>query len=221
MQPIERKPLDREAALAAIKSGEGIEVVYLRGSQPGKKRLIFPRGVRGNLLYAQDVTAGGIRSFNLDALQLCVENDPAPAAKSKSQPRAISDPAQFFSAWHYEIRPAHYPAVGVVKRTRQGRVSLAFGGEEHAELHQGDTFLHKTAPYALQVVQIKEELEVHLVFLNLDARHAYRITTDTFIEWLETGAVPGGRIEPMQSSFQVVFSALLKGEKIEQEEDFF
>ncbi|MFT3758460.1 hypothetical protein [Thauera sp.] len=233
-QPRGRHPADRDHIRAAIQDGSGLEVIYFGGSHPGMKRIIFPRAIVGHLLHAHDDRSSSYRSFRLNKLFTFSPDDPAEWVPKALKHTKIDDPREFFSAWHYVIRPELWPALGVTlreyidpaptKRAREAalakgldkkavaRISVtimcyASAGRDAIEFHEGDIFYGQgSSDPALQVLRVGRYLEVHAIDKLTPSRSPYRITADEFADWLETGAVPThGRIAPMESDVKALF----------------
>lgn len=235
IRPI-REPLSNARAIQALEDGEALEIVYLKGSQPGTKRLIIPKTVRGHLLYAIDTHTGNIKSFVIATTLLCTPDDPAEPFKPRTPAKRMEDPAGHFAAWEYDIRKELWPALGVtlrqyidkpatkearsraqergllprdIKRIKVRLHAYAFGGDHSFAFAEGDTFFHRTQPLAVQVVRTVENLEIHLIFLDANHRIAYRVSDDELAEWLQTGTIPEhARLTPLESAAPVLFRQL-------------
>lgn len=232
-----RSPVSLSQIDEAIETGAGMEVIYLAGSYPGRKRLIFPKAVVGDLLHAQDDRSSSYRSFRVDKMLAFSESDPAKWAPKVLQSRKISDPAKLFSTWRYIIRKELWPALGVTlreyidreptKRAREAavergldkktvaRISITFmsyaaSGPDAADFHEGDIFYPVNAEDpALQVVRVGHYVEVHSIGKESPPRTPYRITPDELVAWLEFGEVPThGRIQPIESGANVLFQSI-------------
>ena len=55
----------------ALKTGEVFEIIYNGGSQPGKKRMIFPLKVSDTSVYARCFNSNSLKSFLFDKIELC------------------------------------------------------------------------------------------------------------------------------------------------------
>lgn len=94
----------------AIASGHTVAIVYHGGSQPGTKRPVTPREIRGALLLADDLANGEPRHFRLDKLEIVTPEHPAPryvpappSERPPRPPRRTDDDEIVFTI---DLRPA-------------------------------------------------------------------------------------------------------------------
>lgn len=152
-------------------------------------------------------------------------------AKAKQKHIKIDAPSHF-GDWHFEVRPALWPALGVslreyvdkektkiakaeAKKRKESDLSgisilyLSHAVAEHPVLdfHDGDVFPSKKSEgVALQVVAQGENIEVHQIIVRSTPRRlAYHVTDAELAVWLRTGIEPtNARIGKGQSYSEVL-----------------
>jgi len=157
--------------------------------------------------------------------------------KSKRQRAKNVEPTEYFSGWCYSITRAHWPALGVtlreyvdsvptktarerakaagwppedVKRIKIMMLSHGVMSPPYYEFHLGDIFHAHDGLTSLQIMNVAGEMiEAHQISAEPKPRRAYKILAHELAEWLRTGNPPThGRIGPMDSARQVVFSSI-------------
>lgn len=152
-------------------------------------------------------------------------------AKVKQKYIKIDAPTHF-AGWHFEVRPALWPALGVSLReyvdkekTKTAKEAAKSRGEsdssgisvrylshaiaEHPvfDFHEGDVFTSKKSDgITLQVVTQGENIEVHQIIIHSTPRRlAYHVTDAELAAWLRTGKEPtNARIGKGQSYSEVL-----------------
>lgn len=142
------------------------------------------------------------------------------------------DASIHFGDWHFEIRPALWPALGVSLREYVDREKTKVAKEEakergesdlsrisvrylsHAvaeqpiyDFHEGDIFPSKGSNgITLQVVAQGENIEVHQIIIHSTPRRlAHHVTESELAAWLRTGKEPTNtRIGKGQSYSEVL-----------------
>jgi hypothetical protein len=124
------------------------------------------------------------------------------------------DPEKYFSDWHYVIGRHHWGAFGIEKRefidkkpTEAKRAEARAEGKDAktvarikvmrqawvncgmADLHEFEVFWSKDNMHALQIVSIKDMIEVHRVVQG-EPRLAYLLTEARLIAAVQTGTLP-------------------------------
>lgn len=142
-------------------------------------------------------------------------------------------PASIFSSWHYRVEPQHWNTLGIEKKelidkapTAQKRQAARDAGMDAKAVsrikvtykawfetgvigfQEFDLFWHGDDSHALQIVCIKDMLEVHRVAVG-ELRRAYMLTEAQLIESLRTGALPeDARIHQGMSNREILRYAI-------------
>lgn len=141
---------------------------------------------------------------------------------SKSRGKSVElDPAKYFEEWYYKIEQCHYPAFDVAlrefvdkekshnRRIETGNKAIkimrrawSIQYPQQFDFHEGDLFY--SMEKALQIVYIKDQLEIHLIYpipQSSRTRDAYLVSESELAGILKTGFVnEKSRITPDQSS---------------------
>lgn len=211
----------------AAENGEFVTIIYGGGHTPGYKRRILPRRITDTVVYARESDASKVKTFRLDRMQLCSDDDPAPWLPNVSGTRNemdIVEPSEAFSDWAYGIEKYHWSIFGIAKReyvdkpkTEAARAAAVANGvskeeakkisikhlvysmpKEQYDFHEGDLFYSQEGPYAVQVIGIREFIEAHYIIEA--TRRAYQVTDAELAEWLHSGKPPiHARIGPDES----------------------
>lgn len=114
-----------------------------------------------------------------------------PVAKVKFE--RLDCPACYFAGWSYDIKPAHYAALGVQWRSGAfGEKYQALAAAIDYGFLPGDLFFLRNKPEFLQVVAVLPEgLEVHVGAMGrASERKAFKTTPADFASWLLLGCRP-------------------------------
>lgn len=229
------QPATPQQLADAISTGELLFVIYHGGHAPGAKRRIQPRKIVTNLVYARDATDGRVKTFYLDKLELCTEDDPAPWAEdvTKRQIGLKIAPDAYFAGWAYEMTKhfnipdsRHFwSALGVSQReyvdqdktalakraaTERGEpkqdidrikirhLAWAVAPLPNFDFHEGDLFYSTRGDAPIQVVAIRDLIEVHRILVTVSPpRQAFQIIETELADWLRNGEMPShARIGP-------------------------
>lgn len=212
----------------AICTGELLLVIYHGGHAPGSKRRIQPRKLVADLVYARDGTAGRVKTFRLDKLELCAEDNPAPWIEdvTRRQVGLKIDPDTYFAGWafemtkHFHISDSRHlwSALGVTLReyvdkekTRLAKLAAEKRKEPQRDIdrikirymawavapvpvldfHEGDLFYSSRGDAPIQVVAIRDFLEVHRILVQqTPPRQAFQMADTELVEWLRSGDTP-------------------------------
>lgn len=151
---------------------------------------------------------------------------------------ADDNPKTAADSWAYEVRRAHWPALGIrlkslvdKERTTAARAAAIKSGMSKRDangisirhtvievadpprlrVQAGDTFHPnlKVIP-PLQIMGEDDIIEVHEVTNESPPRKAYTVTSKALLTWLQTGRRPhdAKRIGPWQSKRPVLFMAI-------------
>lgn len=111
-----------------------------------------------------------------------------------------------FSNWAFEIKKAHWPALGVQSGYYTKDKVLYFSYKQSQpvvyEFHEGDVF-HGKAIGILQVLQVAANVEVKLIENGYSV--GYLLSNEQLGQWLESGVKPDAslRMSKSQSSSEI------------------
>lgn len=219
----------------AIGTGELLLAIYHGGHAPGSKRRIQPKKIATNLVYARDETDGRVKTFLIDKLELCAEDNPAPWTEdaTKRQLGLKIDPDGYFAGWAYEMTKhidipdsRHFwSAMGVklreyvdkektsiakraarernepkqdIERIKIRYMAWAVAPLPDFDFHEGDLFYSTRGDAPIQVVAIRDFIEVHRILATENPpRQAFQIASTELADWLRSGDIPlHARISP-------------------------
>lgn len=149
-------------------------------------------------------------------------------SQKKAGSKKISDPVDYFSAWHFKINAHLYAALGLTWRSfvlkKKPYTSMAIDYPTRYGFEVGDIFYPQdsSSTQFLQVAVAGGDglVEVHAGLVGVNqSRDAYKLWEYDFAEWLKTGVIPyrAEKILPGMSKAGLLGWQLLKSEPLRNE----
>lgn len=139
----------------------------------------------------------------------------APKAKKGRRRAQDLEPAKLFRYWAYAVEPHHWPIFGIAlreyinpERTKIARNLAALSGtppgdvsriairdrlwtrlQQPIDVCEGDLFWARDRSSAIEVVAVRDTIEIHIVTRDPRRRFAYLLTEAQFTHCLEHGEV--------------------------------